>query len=340
MPEAVAGPGQMTSAAKRQQSDESVYERSLSTSSDSLASSSSGHYSTRQTPAASAVPIPSEDTPIAISNRRGTERNYRSTAENVVDDYSAGDSMQQPAHVQQSQQPQHQQQRKTSMHGPDSQGSNNGGGGGAISRTYKRIVEKFGSLELENKGSVARDHLALERTFLAWLRTSLAFASIGIAVTQLFRLNSTITEANAHLLFDPSQQRQRQQQQPPPPPFTTTNPLYSQHEHTLPPPLPDLLLDSSQTNPASITANELLAHIEGGKRLRSLGKPLGATFLSIAIVVLIIGFHRYFEGQYWVVRGKFPASRGSIALVAFIAGSLMVSSLVVILTISPGALES
>jgi hypothetical protein len=38
---------------------------------------------------------------------------------------------------------------------------------------------RFGSIELENKGSVARDHLALERTFLAWLRTSLAFASIG-----------------------------------------------------------------------------------------------------------------------------------------------------------------
>jgi hypothetical protein len=31
-----------------------------------------------------------------------------------------------------------------------------------------------------------------ERTFLAWLRTSLAFASIGIAVTQLFRLNTSL----------------------------------------------------------------------------------------------------------------------------------------------------
>lgn len=59
-------------------------------------------------------------------------------------------------------------------------------------RWWKTLVDKYGSVELENKGSVARDHLALERTFLAWLRTSLSFASIGIAVTQLFRLNTAI----------------------------------------------------------------------------------------------------------------------------------------------------
>jgi len=47
------------------------------------------------------------------------------------------------------------------------------------------------SLTLENKASVARDHLANERTFLAWLRTSLSFISIGIAITQLFRLSKT-----------------------------------------------------------------------------------------------------------------------------------------------------
>lgn len=74
--------------------------------------------------------------------------------------------------------------------------------------------------------------------------------------------------------------------------------------------------------------------------MRSLGKPLGATFIGIAMIVLAIGFHRYFESQFWVVRGKFPASRGSVAIVAFITASLMVSSLVVILTIAPRAVES
>ena len=78
-----------------------------------------------------------------------------------------------------------------------------------------------------------------ERTFLAWLRTSLAFASIGIAITQLFRLNTTISRREGLKPVDPSD----------------------------------------------------------NYRLRQLGKPLGATFLGIAILVLAIGGRRYFESQ-------------------------------------------
>ncbi|KAF9129909.1 hypothetical protein BGW39_003644 [Mortierella sp. 14UC] len=55
---------------------------------------------------------------------------------------------------------------------------------------HKLYAEYSPSLTLENKGSIARDHLANERTYLAWLRTSLSLITVGVAVTQLFRLQT------------------------------------------------------------------------------------------------------------------------------------------------------
>ncbi|KAF8340041.1 hypothetical protein F5887DRAFT_871071, partial [Amanita rubescens] len=48
-------------------------------------------------------------------------------------------------------------------------------------------------LILANTGSVARDHLSLERTFLSYVRTSLAIASAGVALVQLFTSSQTKT---------------------------------------------------------------------------------------------------------------------------------------------------
>ncbi|KAF7298551.1 DUF202 domain-containing protein [Mycena indigotica] len=52
------------------------------------------------------------------------------------------------------------------------------------------------ALVLENRGSVARDHLALERTFLAYVRTSLALAAAGVVLTQLFRPSDSQSRGN------------------------------------------------------------------------------------------------------------------------------------------------
>ena len=121
-------------------------------------------------------------------------------------------------------------------------------------------------------GNPNSNQYSVERTFLAWLRTSLAFASIGIAVTQLFRLNTSIAGGDGH---DPN------------------------------------------------------------SKLRHMGKPLGATFIGISILTLLLGYKRYIESQEWVIKGKFPASRGSIAVLSFVAFGIMIISLVVVIVIHP-----
>lgn len=215
---------------------------------------------------------------------------------------------------------------------------------------YKGLAEKYGSVSLENKGSVARDHLALERTFLAWLRTSLAFASIGIAITQLFRLNTSIASRSQQ--YEPSA-AVAQQGIPYSPmlghaiPLELVQALQAALQDNAKPQavVPDsTLLDQLLNRPASLNPRQscnvtMETNEDAAAKLRHVGKPLGATFLAVSIVVLLIGFHRYFEAQHWIIRGKFPASRGSIAIIGFIAGTLIITSLVVVLVIAPTSFE-
>ncbi|KAF2725809.1 hypothetical protein K431DRAFT_280528 [Polychaeton citri CBS 116435] len=198
--------------------------------------------------------------------------------------------------------------RKSSGSGSDSRADGQGDQAqdGDRDGWIKRFIDKYGSIELENKGSVARDHLALERTYLAWLRTSLSFASIGIAVTQLFRLNTSL---------EPHDRRNAN----------------------------ELQMHASDGNAgSSVTPLQVTAAPPGIKpeTLRQIGKPLGATFIGISIIILLIGFHRYFESQHYVIRGKFPASRGSIILVTIMAAGLIIASLVIVVTVARGAIET
>ncbi|CAD6504112.1 BgTH12-05849 [Blumeria graminis f. sp. triticale] len=71
-----------------------------------------------------------------------------------------------------------------------------------------------------------------------------------------------------------------------------------------------------------------------------MGKPLGTTFLIVSIIILILGSHRYFECQHWVVQGKFPVSRGSIILVMALSFALIVASLMVVIVVGPSPSKS
>ncbi|KAH9950627.1 hypothetical protein B0H21DRAFT_686210 [Amylocystis lapponica] len=120
------------------------------------------------------------------------------------------------------------------------------------------------SLTLENTGSVARDHLASERTFLTYVRTSLAIAAAGVALVQLF----TIAEAE--------------------------------------------------------TADPALARVS---------RPLGATFVAVALIVLALGAVRYFTVQHALLRGVYPAARASAALVALALMVLILAVFVILLVV-------
>lgn len=115
----------------------------------------------------------------------------------------------------------------------------------------------YAFLNLESYSS----EIALERTFLGYLRTSLALATTGVFIAQLFRL------------------------QPP----------------------------SNDDLPFSYFA---------------IGRPLSVTFISMALVVIIIGAIRFWRLQSLLVLGK--SRSGGWEVLAIMASSLLVSSVFVI----------
>ncbi|KAK0228587.1 hypothetical protein EDD18DRAFT_1137315 [Armillaria luteobubalina] len=106
------------------------------------------------------------------------------------------------------------------------------------------------NLLLTNNGSVARDHLASERTFLAYVRTSLVITSVGVAIVQLFSVSS-----------------------------------------------------GTSKSPLSSAATQRYA------------RPLGATAISLSLVLLIIGATRFFSIQNALTKGKYPVARMFIAAI-------------------------
>ncbi|CAG8667180.1 1419_t:CDS:2 [Ambispora gerdemannii] len=137
------------------------------------------------------------------------------------------------------------------------------------SQKKKLFTFKRTTLYLENKGSIARDHLANERTFLAWLRTALSFSGIGIAISQLFKL--------------------------------------SVQERTM---KGGTMLSSSPSEKSA--------------------KVLSVTFILLGMVFLLLGILRYFNSQMTMTKGRFPATRLSIIVAAFLTIAILVGIIVML----------
>lgn len=105
--------------------------------------------------------------------------------------------------------------------------------------------------------------MANERTFLAWLRTSLSFITIGIGIAQLFNL------------------KQR-----------------GEIDHSV----------------------------------SQFGKPIGAGFIIIGILSLLMGCLRYFRVQSMLLSLYYPVSQYSVVLIVSAVFVMIFATLVVVFT--------
>lgn len=60
---------------------------------------------------------------------------------------------------------------------------------------YEHVRHQVNSFSMNARvpPEASRDHLANERTFLGWVRTSIALAIIGTVIAQLFRLQHSVS---------------------------------------------------------------------------------------------------------------------------------------------------
>lgn len=139
---------------------------------------------------------------------------------------------------------------------------------------------------------------------MAWLRTSLALVSLGVAIAQLFKLPE---------LVEPSSNKGR----------GSGGPSLLQY-----------IFGYSEAEPAY----NLQINQEGGEdmfdplalnrldSLRSLGKPLGGTCIALGALCLIMGAYRYFKVQKTLIKGSFPPSKVEISIMALFTGALIVAA--------------
>ncbi|KAG5634160.1 hypothetical protein H0H81_003121 [Sphagnurus paluster] len=165
--------------------------------------------------------------------------------------------------------------------------------GFASSESREKHAGPAVALTLENSGSVARDHLASERTFLAYVRTSLSIASAGVALAQILSFTEYFTEADTE----------------------------------------SLRRVEGYARPLGASAVLLALFVLGiGEHALHLFPVLKIpAFLKLSGPCFSLGIARYFSIQTALVKGRFPVARGGVALIAALLGALVVATFGVLL---------
>ena len=156
---------------------------------------------------------------------------------------------------------------------------------------------------------------------MAWVRTSLSISGVGIAITQLFRLQSVNTRNVGNLVV----------------PFRETAPL------RLELPGNDFVIQEAHivalSEQVSLLEKRLEAlasqHDDRSARYHQLARPLGGSFLILGMLFLFIGGYRYISVQHHLASSnRFPPAKRSVLLVSLTTGMLLVSALVAIVAIA------
>ncbi|KAK7464884.1 hypothetical protein VKT23_006093 [Stygiomarasmius scandens] len=159
------------------------------------------------------------------------------------------------------------------------------------------------SLTLENSGSVARDHLASERTWLAYVRTSLALSCAGVGLIGLLLSDSGpggIVEV---------------------PPIDLLVPLRIGYGLGDVFELPGGPEDRSD---------------DMGAMVKTKVKYLAAALVCLGIGVLSVGFVRYFAIQSSLVQGKFPVQSRVVVFVIVISQAALMGGVLSVVCLNPG----
>ncbi|KAJ3048470.1 hypothetical protein HK097_010506 [Rhizophlyctis rosea] len=153
---------------------------------------------------------------------------------------------------------------------------------------------------LPNLDSTARDHLANERTFLAWARTGLGFVGLGVALEKFAHLGVAL-ENFAHLSAESAISA-----------ASAASSSSNTASDTLPapPPLPPLVKQQD-------------------------GRVAAITFVGLGGAVLAHGTIRYYSTMQRLMNKQFAPSTGGVALLVLVSSGLTLGGLYSVL-MTPG----